>query len=201
MAQFGAQLGNPKIDNLLQGGIHIEENFFPLNTYDEMVEEMGTTKMDSTYQPLGINYGNRMQAMPCYENAPFQFKQDFIANKIEKILNAKLANYRCLFRKIKTKELKKSHCNGKYGFIHRDKDNQGLENIKDLAAIMHFDQSFYGGTAFFRNIWEKVPDIYVSAFPNRLVIYDACRWHAPAFDYSFEERTSLAFFLKVINES
>ena len=47
--------------------------------------------------------------------------------------------------------------------------------------------------------YEK-PDIYVSAYPNRLVIYNGNRLHAPAFDYSFKERHSLAFFFNTQNE-
>ena len=62
---------------------------------------------------------------------------------------------------------------------------------------MHFDQSYEGGTAFFEHYWDKIPDIYIGAYPNRLLLYSSNRWHCPSFDFSYKERDSLAFFLTV----
>jgi len=188
-----------KVEHLLQGGIHIETNFFPIKIYTQIKKKINTIKMNSTYQPAQIIYGNRLQAMPCYEKA-FNFQKKNISDKIEKLLNVKIWEYNCIARKIKTEELKNSKCKGKFGFIHQDNTPSGLKDDIHLAAVLHFDQSFDGGTAFFENFWDKTPDIYISAYPNRLVLYNACRWHAAVFDYTFKERTSLVLFFKVKNE-
>lgn len=184
------------LNQILDGSIHIETNFFDnIDLYKSIIKEMLQTNTKETYQPWSANYGNRMQGMPCYESL-FNFKKDYIINKIEKTLNLNVIDYNCIYRKIITEELKKSQCNGRYGFIHEDskaiKTNQSV-----LSAVMHFEQSFNGGTAFFENNYDKIPDIYVSAYPNRMILYNGKRWHAPAFDYSFKERNSLAFFLVV----
>lgn len=184
-----------KLNSLLKGDIHIETNFFDEEIYKSVLDKISSIKTVSTFQPSTWTYGNRMQAMPCYESK-FNFYQKFIVNKIQKILEIKINKYHCTYRKIKTEELKQSQCTGPYGFTHTD----GKIGRIDLAAIMHFDQSYDGGTAFFEYPWDKKPDIYVSAYPNRLVIYNGNRLHAPAFDYSFKERHSLAFFFNTQNE-
>ena len=66
-----------------------------------------------------------------------------------------------------------------------------------IAGMMYFDQAYNGGTAFFFNQMERVPDIYVSAVPNRLVLYSGGIYHAPCFDYTFKERLTLSIFFKV----
>ena len=78
----------------------------------------------------------------------------------------------------------------KYGFVHKDCP----DGEPALAGMMYFDQSFDGGTAFFANQMDKIPDIYISAYPNRLVLYHGNRFHAPAIDYTFKERLTLTFF-------
>ena len=180
-----------KVEHILKGGLHIETNFFDRLTYQAITKKMATSKLIGTYHPKLTKYANRMQGMPCYQ-ADFTFKKKEIINKIEALLEIKILKYHCIYRKIKTEELKESHCTGsKYGFTHTDEDPE-----KHIAAIMHFDQSYDGGTAFFENFWDKKPDIYISAYPNRLIIYNANRLHAPAFDYSYKERNSLAFFFQ-----
>ena len=185
-----------RLDDIFKGDIHIVPRFFDDKTYISIINKIKKLKLKSSFQPHGARYGNRMQGMPCYES-DFYFKKKFIIDKIENILGIKINYYHCLYRKIKTKELKQSQCTGQYGFTHTD----GEKGQIDLAAIMHFDQSYDGGTAFFENSWDKKPDIYVSAYPNRLVLYNANRFHAPAFDHSYLERHSLAFFFKVKNET
>ena len=63
--------------------------------------------------------------------------------------------------------------------------------------MMYFDQAYDGGTAFFNNQMERVPDIYISAVPNRLVLYHGGRSVSPALDYTFKERLTLSFFFKI----
>ena len=185
-----------KLNSLLKGDIHIETNFFDEEIYKSVLNKISSIKTVSTFQPFATKYGNRMQAMPCYESK-FNFYQKFIINKIQEILEIKINKYHCTYRKIKTEEIKKSQCTGRYGFTHID---GGEKNTIPLAAIMHLDQSYDGGTAFFEYFWDKKPDIYVSAYPNRLVIYNGNRLHAPAFDHSFKERHSLAFFFNAQHE-
>ena len=197
-------MSKKKVIQLLEGNIHISPNFFDDDLYKKVLKKISLLKTKPTYQPLKKTYGNRMQAMPCYE-AEFNFNKEFVIDKIEKLLDVKIINYKCTYRKIKTEELKKSQCNLKYGFTHKDTDlheyfNDEVSSEYNLAAVIHFEQSYEGGTAFFENYWDNKPDIYISAYPNRLVIYNSNRWHAPAFDYSFEERNSLAIFCKVKNE-
>ena len=142
------------LNQILDGSIHIETNFFDnIDLYKSIIKEMSQTNTKETYQPWSANYGNRMQGMPCYESL-FNFKKDYIINKIEKTLNLNVIDYNCIYRKIITEELKKSQCNGRYGFIHEDskaiKTNQSV-----LSAVMHFEQSFNGGTAFLKIIMIK----------------------------------------------
>ena len=197
-------MSKKKVIQLLEGNIHIEPDFFTDDLYKKVIKKTSLLKTKPTYQPKKKTYGNRMQAMPCYE-AEFNFNRNIIIDKLEKLLDVRVINYLCIYRKIKTEELKKSQCNLKYGFTHKDTElgeylNNVVSSEYDLAAVMHFDQSYEGGTAFFENYWDNKPDIYISAYPNRLIIYNSNRWHAPAFDYSFKERNSLAFFLKVKDE-
>ena len=61
------------------------------------------------------------------------------------------------------------------------------------------DHGYDGGTAVFNNQMERVPDIYKSAVPNRLVLYHGGRSHSPCLDYTFKERLTLSFFFKIEN--
>ena len=62
---------------------------------------------------------------------------------------------------------------------------------------MYFDQAYDGGTAFFHSQMEKVPDIYISAIPNRLVLYSGSIQHAPCLDYTFKERKTISYFFRL----
>ena len=188
-----------KVIHLINGDIHIHPDFFEDNLYKQIIKKASSIKTKPTSQPQRKTYGNRMQAMPCHE-ALFNFKKDVIISKFEDLLGVKIINYECLYRKIKTAELKKSQCNARYGFIHKDTETFVEESRISqyrLAGVMHFDQSYEGGTAFFEHYWDKVPDIYIGAYPNRLLLYNSNRWHCPSFDFSYKERDSLAFFLTV----
>ncbi len=194
-------MSTKKVIHVLNGNIQIEPNFFDDDLYKKIVKKTSSLKTKATYQPQKKTYGNRMQAMPCHE-AKFNFHRDLIIDKMEKLLDVKVMDYKCYYRKIKTEELKKSQCNSRYGFTHKDTLlDEYLYNATsseyNLAGVLHFEQSYEGGTAFFENYWDHTPDIYISAYPNRLIIYNSNRWHAPAFDYSFKERNSLVFFVKV----
>ena len=81
-------------------------------------------------------------------------------------------------------------------FTFEDKIKAIIKQTKEELE-KDFDQSYDGGTAFFHNQMEKAPDSYVSAFPNRLVLYHGGRFHANCFDYTMEERITLSFFFKL----
>ena len=86
-----------------------------------------------------------------------------------------------------TEELLKSKTNTPYGLVHHDSDNQ-------FAAVLPFYQSNSGGTAFFEYQSDKYPDIQIGAYPNRLIIYDAGRFHAACNDFTFKETYKLNIF-------
>ena len=179
-------------DYLMSGGIGIKPNFFSGKDFMQMKDDLEQLKYKQTYQP-DTYYGNRLQAFPCYESSYDQLK-DTIINRLEGVLKSDISSLNVIARKTLMSEVKQSKSYGKYGFIHRDVDDN-KETL--IAGMMYFDQSFDGGTAFFENHWDKTPDIYVSAYPNRLILYHGHRWHAPAIDYTFEERKTLSFFATI----
>ena len=71
-----------KLNSILKGSIHIEPNFFDKDTYKSILKKITTIKTHSSFQPSTTRYGNRMQAMPCYESV-FTFQKKFIVDKIE----------------------------------------------------------------------------------------------------------------------
>jgi len=181
-------------DYIMNGGISIHPSFFEQDKFLQIKNDIDNLDYKEDYQPGGtdIHYGNRFQAFPCYQSTYYNEKE-YIINKLEGVLNRKIVDYKTIARKTILEEVKKSKVYGKYGFVHRDIDNP----TPLIAGMMYFDQAFDGGTAFFENSWDKVSDIYVSAYPNRLVLYCGSRWHAPAFDYTYEERKTLSFFLTI----
>lgn len=182
------------INYILDGGISIHPGFFPEEKFYTIRADLDNLKYNKQHQPAGAYYGNRMQAFPCYENQ-YTKENDYIINNIEGILQTGITDFKTVARKTIMSEVGMSKQNfGKYGFIHRDYPIGDKEPI--IAGMMYFDQSYDGGTAFFNSQMEKVPDIYVSAVPNRLVLYHGGRYHAPALDYTFQERLTLSFFFK-----
>jgi len=181
-------------DYIMNGGISIHPSFFEQDKFLQIKNDIDNLNYEEDYQPGGtdIHYGNRFQAFPCYQST-YDNEKEYIINKLEGVLNKKIVDYKTIARKTILEEVKKSKVYGKYGFVHRDIDNP----TPLIAGMMYFDQAFDGGTAFFENPWDKVSDIYVSAYPNRLVLYCGSRWHAPAFDYTYEERKTLSFFLTI----
>ena len=143
-----------------------------------------------------MKYGNIFQGMCCYQSV-YNKENDYIINKIENIIDNPITDFNMIARKILISEIKASTQDfSKYGFVHRDyAADQPQEPL--IAGMMYFEQSYDGGTAFFHNQMEKAPDSYVSAFPNRLVLYHGGRYHANCFDYTMEERFTFSFFFKL----
>ena len=181
---------------ILDGGIGIHYNFFTEEKFNSIKSDLDKLHFNKQHQPSGTYYGNRMQAFPVYENQ-YTKENDYIKTNIEGILQTKITDFKTIARRVILSEVKESTQNfGKYGFIHRDYP-PGAESEPLIAGMMYFDQAYNGGTAFFNSQMEKVPDIYISAYPNRLVLYHAGRYHSPCLDYTFKERLTLSFFFKI----
>jgi len=174
-------------EHILNGSIHIQRNFLEHKLYIKMCKEISKLKYIAGYQPGSEYFGNRFQAYPVNEVDHWNKYKDIVVKKIENLLGCKIKNVNLKLRKIITKELLKSKTNTPYGIVHRDTDNQ-------LAAILPFYQSNSGGTAFYENVSDKYPDIQIGAYPNRLIIYDAGRFHAACNDFSFKETYKLNIF-------
>ena len=186
------------LDYILRGGVTQHADFFTPEKFESVKQDLKTINWEPTHQPLKMKYGNRFQGMPCYQNQ-YTKENDYIINRIQSILQYNITDFNVIARKILISEIKASTQDfSKYGFVHRDyaaDDPQWQEPL--LAGMLYFDQSYDGGTAFFHNQMEKAPDSYVSAFPNRLVLYHGGRFHANCFDYTMEERITLSFFFKL----
>ena len=199
------------IEYILNKGISQHWDFFPREKYQKIERDVKNLDYKASFQPSTNTYGNRLQAFPCYEAYYFD-ENPYMKNRIEEILKTKVTEFKCLARKIVLDEIRVSPQNfGKYGLVHRDTTlinavpNAGQMGARGqqhtdrplIAGMLYFDQAYDGGTAFFHNQMEKVPDIYVSAVPNRLVLYSGGIYHAPCFDYTFKERLTLSLFFKV----
>ena len=167
-----------------------------LNNYEELDSKKEKYEYEEGYQP-GIlkHYGNRFQAHPCYETLNFRVCDNSMNNsikeQIETLIEQKTTYFDCKIRLSLSSELKKSNAfiNKDFGFIHHDD--------KQFAAVLPFDQSFTGGTAFFSHAWDKIPDITYGAWPNRLILYNGFRNHAACQDFTFESRYILTIFFEV----
>ena len=184
------------IDYILKGGISIHPGFFTEEKFYSIKSDLDKLEWNKVHQPAGSYYGNRMQAFPCYENN-YDKENDYLKTSIEGILQTTITDFKTIARRIILSEIQESTQNfGKYGFIHRDYSPEAKSEPL-IAGMMYFDQSYDGGTAFFSSQMEKVPDIYISAYQNRLVLYHGGRYHSPCLDYTFEERLTLSFFFKI----
>ena len=200
------------IEYILNKGVSQHWDFFPREKYQKIERDVKNLDYKASFQPSTNTYGNRLQAFPCYESYYFD-ENPYMKSRLEDLLKAKITEFKCLARKTILDEIRVSPQNfGKYGLIHRDTTYQTSipnagkagdvkgQNIADrpmIAGMMYFDQAYNGGTAFFFYQMERVPDIYVSAVPNRLVLYSGGIYHAPCFDYTFKERLTLSIFFKV----
>lgn len=179
------------LDVLIQKGSIITVPDF-LDSYKNLDSKKDKYEYSPTYQPNSIDYGNRFQATPCYETANLEDVDSKMNTSILKQLNAlfdkEIINFHCRLRCTKTSELRQSpqYKESNIAMIHTDTDN--------FAGVLPFAQSFTGGTAFFEHSWDKFPDIYYGAYPNRLVLYRGKRNHAACQDFTFEDRFALILF-------
>ena len=174
-------------NHLKKGSFHLHPNFLERKLFEKLKSSLPTLKYKATYQPKDTYYGNRFQAYPCYE-LKFHTYNHIIIPKLEALIQKKIdkRDFACIARKTVIEEVQRSKVNTVYGMIHKD--------LQELAAALHFDQTISGGTVFFEHDWDKHPDISVGAYPNRLILYNAQRWHATATDFTFKERYILVMF-------
>ncbi len=176
-----------------EGCIITQVNFLP--NFKELDEKKLILKYYDGLQPKEANYGNRFQAMPVWESDIFDIidveNHKIIFDKFQTLFDKKIINFTTFIRKTLTSELKKSvhFKNSHYGFIHDDNVQYG--------AVIPFDQSYTGGTAFFEEVWDKEPDIKFGAYPNRLILFNGKRNHAACHDYTYEERYVLLVFFDI----
>ena len=178
-------------DSLNEGSLYIKPCFLSEEEFLEFESRIKNYSYVDTYQPIGTVYGNRFQSYPCWETNDLakvdaEFYELF-KKKLEHILGSNiLLNMR--IRKVLTEEIKRSKVNTKYGHVHADHVEA------QYAGVYYFVQSFDGGTAMFETPSDKVPDIEVSAYRNRLVLYSGQRWHSPCTDFTFDERYVAVLF-------
>lgn len=181
-------------DSIRNGSIYIKPNFLGQDLYEEFNNKvLKKYKFKPMYQPHAVHYGNRFQAQPCWETETLEKIDKKIYNvfkkEIENILDEKLTRFDGFIRKNITEEIKISKVNTKYGVIHMDQK-------AEFACVYQFTQSIDGGTAFFENAGDKYPDIEISAYTDRLIMYSGRRWHTNCIDFTFPERNVLALFIK-----
>lgn len=172
------------------GGIYIDHSFLDQNTFINLDEKFYTYNFEATYQPSGIDYGNRLQAYPTYET-DFLSTIDkdldtLIKTKVESIVGFQAHNWHASLRYIVSDEIKQSKQYARYGMKHADATN--------YAGVLYFEQAVDGGTAFFRTPLDIVPDMEIGALPNRCIIYRGDINHAPAHDFTYDKRKCLIFF-------
>ena len=177
------------IESILQGSIYLKPNFLGEVLFKGSINLLNNLEYKATYQPSEVYYGNRFQAYPCYQTTVCEEETKVYKKHLQEILQ-KDFELTVIARKVLSEELLRSKVNGKYGLVHSDPN-------ADIASILYFDQTVSGGTAFFEHEWDKEPDIVVGAYPNRLLMYNAKRPHAPCQDFTFVERKVLAFFIKL----
>ena len=179
-------------ESLRQGSIYLKPAFLTGDEFSSLQKKLHEYEYEEGYQPYKKYYGNRYQAYPCYHTNDIEIADpeffNLFKDRHQECLEEKITNFRCVIRKAITDEVKRSAINTKYGMVHRD--------TWGFASILHFVQSYNGGTAFFEDVVDRTPDIEVSAYPNRLIMYNGRRWHSPCTDFTFDERYVLVSFFE-----
>lgn len=173
-----------------EGGIYINHRFLPNDFFADLKEKVDEYEYDALYQPYGVYYGNRLQAFPCYETKHIhEFDKEtstMLEQSVQNIIGQPLINFHAIARYSLTEEVLKSKKNTRYHPPHTD--------ATDCAGVIYFDQTSTGGTAFYRTQFESQPDIEVGACPNRMICYSGQMLHSPSNDFTFDKRTTIAFF-------
>ena len=178
--------------SIREGSIIVRPGFLSTQQFKELEKKILDYEYTPTHQPP-MGYGNRFQAYPCYESGDLWHIDrktfEVFKEKIQKLLEDTIVGLQCMARRTVIEEVKQSAAKEKYGIVHRDTD-------VEFAFVFQFAQSFNAGTAFFENFNDKLPDIEISAYRNRLILYNAQRWHAPCTDFTFKERYIISGFIR-----
>jgi len=178
---------------LEHGGLYINHSFLPEDKFEKLDKNFFQFDFEATYQPSGIDYGNRLQAYPCYDTGPLQDiyceLHELLGNSICNVVGRNLTDFQANLRYVSSKEIQKSKQNQHYGISHAD--------AYEYAGIIYFEQTTTGGTAFFRTPLDIYPDMEVGAIPNRVVMYRGDITHAPAHDFSYDYRRCVVFFFNL----
>ena len=178
-----------RYEELFNGSIHIERNFLSKNIYEQMFEDIQKLKYDACHQPYSQYFGNRFQGYPVYE-AIFNKYDSILSKEIEKLIECKITDVHSKVRKVIASEVSKSKYDVPYGPVH-------IDSQTNLAAILPFYHSVSGGTAFFEYQSDKYPDISIGAYPNRVIIFNAKRYHAPCTDLTYEVSYKYNMFFNI----
>tara|TARA_R110001592_G_scaffold114758_2_gene314868 strand:+ start:1226 stop:1786 length:561 start_codon:yes stop_codon:yes gene_type:complete len=181
------------LDNVKnEGGIYIRENFFSEEQLSKIKNDFKSKTFYSHHQPEKYECGNRFQAYPCYQNEEDTSDVCYTIGNYFKTAFDDNFRVEAIYRKVYSEELLKSKCNTRYGFIHKD---GGMRETCIYAGVVYMDFTVTGGTAFFNSPADKFPDIEIGAVPNRLILYDNLRYHAPSHDFTYEVRENICFFI------
>ena len=178
---------------LIDGSFYVKPGWLDWKLFNNIRKSLPDLKYKPIYQPSETYYGNRFQAYPCYE-IPFAEYHSIFISQFETTLKKRIdkKGFKCNARKAITEEVSKSKVDTRWGIVHRDSE--------EVAAILYFDQTSTGGTVFFEHMNDKYPDISFGAYPNRLLMYAANRWHTTSTDFTFKERYVLAFSFNILKE-
>lgn len=181
-------------DYLDRGGIFIDEKFLDEKIFLELKEEFNKFQYKVMHQPAHIYYGNRFQSYPVYDVDITKNKWgEIIKKQLEKSIQQKIFDCKFRARRIVMEEVKQSQFDREYAGIHHDGE------FSKYAAVLYFDQSFKGGTGFFRYSFDHKPDTYISAYPNKIIIYKGQRWHAAFNDFTYAVRQICPLFFDIKN--
>jgi len=181
------------LEMITHGGFYIDHEFLPETQYKILNENFYNYKFEDTYQPSGIDYGNRMQAYPVYDTddlCNIDPNLDLlIKNTVQSLMGIEIDSWQANLRYIVSEEILNSKQNNRYGIKHTDRTQ--------YAGVMYFEQTTTGGTAFFRTPLDNEPDIEIGSNENRCIIFNGQMFHAPSHDFSYDRRKSLVFFFNI----
>lgn len=181
------------INMIEQGGVYIHNSFLLPEDFMKLDDKFLDYEFEASYQPHGAFYGNRLQAYPVYESELLKDidpeLNEKVKDKLEETLGHEVIDFHASLRYVEIDEVKRSVQNEKYGIKHVDP--------KMCAGIIYFEQAVDGGTAIFRNHFDKKPDLEVAAYPNRCMIYNGQMVHAPCNDFTYDRRKILVFFFNL----
>ena len=182
--------------------VYVHNNYFSPLMFEVLKRKMRKFNYFPTCLPEGFKwYGNRFQGYPCYDcydlsinmvgTPKGQRLRNYLKRKLEKDFDLKIKRFWVTMRYTKTDELKQSASTLEgCSLIHAD---AVIKDTCEMAGVFYFDQSYFAGTAFFRTLTCKIPDIKITSEPNRLILYNVESFHAAYHDFTFDQRNVMVF--------